>query len=320
MSYAIVFPGQGSQEAGMGRDLYDNCAAARSVFDEADDALGFALSDIIFNGPDEELTKTVNAQPALLVTSIAALAAARDAGIAITPAFYAGHSLGEYTALAASSVLPLTDAVKLVRERGRLMQNAVPLGLGAMSAVIGLDADALLKICDEARGEEVCAPANVNAPGQVVISGDAGAVARAGKLASERGAKKVIPLKVSAPFHCTLMRPVADALAEEFGKLSWSDPNIPIVANADAKPKKSADDIKSALFAQTFSPVLWEDCVNVMVGAGVAGFAEFGPGSVLSGLIKRIAKGVKTVSAGKMADMSKLAEAMEGFVPGGLAQ
>jgi [acyl-carrier-protein] S-malonyltransferase len=244
---------------------------------------------------------------------MAALAAARGAGVDIAPAFYAGHSLGEYTALAASSVLSLTDAVKLVRERGRLMQNAVPLGLGAMSAVMGLDADALLKICDEARGEEVCAPANVNAPGQVVISGDAGAVARAGKLASERGAKRVIPLKVSAPFHCTLMRPVADALAKEFVKLSWSNPNIPIIANADAKPKKTTDDIKNALFVQTFSPVLWEDCVNAIVRAGVAGFAEFGPGSVLAGLIKRIAKGVKIISVGKTADMDKLAETMEGF-------
>ena len=306
MSYAIVFPGQGAQEVGMGADFRDAYGVSKAAFEAADEALGYALSKIIFEGPEEELTKTANTQPAILVTSIAVMRAAeQEFGTAFKPAFFAGHSLGEYTALVAGGALSLGDAVRLVHKRGALMQDAVPLGQGAMAAVMGLDMDTLRSVCGEACCGQVASPANVNAPSQIVISGDAAAVERAGVLAKEKGASKVIPLKVSAPFHCDLMRPVADKLKAEFGAVSWHKPAVPIVANVDALPKDSADSIQKALYEQTYSPVLWSNGVEAMVAAGVTLFVEFGPGSVLSGLIKRIAKGTKAVSAGKVADLEK---------------
>lgn len=306
MSYAIVFPGQGAQEVRMGADFRDAYGVSRSAFEEADDALGYALSKIIFDGPEEELVKTANTQPAILVTSIAVMRAAeQEFGRAFAPAFYAGHSLGEYTALVAGGALSLGDAVKLVHKRGALMQDAVPLGRGAMAAVLGLGMDDLRAVCDEARGGEVASPANVNAPSQIVISGDAAAVERAGALAKERGASKVIPLKVSAPFHCDLMRPVADKLKAEFASCTWREPKVPILANVDAAPKSSVDDIQKALYEQTYSPVLWSGGVEAMAAKGVGLFVELGPGNVLSGLIKRIAKGTKTASASKAADLEK---------------
>jgi [acyl-carrier-protein] S-malonyltransferase len=312
MSYAIVFPGQGSQEVGMGKDFYDSRGVSREVFEEADDALGFSLSGIIFGGPEEELMKTAITQPAILTASIAVMRAVCEelgsGGKKLEPAFYAGHSLGEYTALVASGALSLADAVRLVHKRGELMQSAVPLGVGAMSAVLGLDIDTLEEICDEAGG--VCTPANVNAPGQVVISGESKAVGRAGELARERGASKVIPLKVSAPFHCELMRPVADKLEAEFSKCAWSDPSVPIVANVDSSRLTSAEEIKKAIYSQTYSPVLWEDGAREMESAGVGLFLEFGPGSVLSGLIKRTCKGKKTLAVNKPGDISKAIEAI----------
>jgi [acyl-carrier-protein] S-malonyltransferase len=314
MSYAIVFPGQGAQEIGMGKDFYDSYSVSREVFDEADKALGFPLSEIIFAGTDEELTKTAITQPALLTMGIAAMTAFDEelgrSGKKPEPAFYAGHSLGEYTALVASGVLSLADAVRLVHKRGQLMQSAVPIGRGAMAAVLGLDIDALADICREAGG--VCGPANVNAPGQVVISGETEAVEKAGTLAKERGALKVVPLKVSAPFHCELMRPVADELEKEFGMLEWNDPSAPIVANADSSLLLKAGAIREALYRQTYSPVLWANGVKVMESAGVRLFLEFGPGSVLSGLIKRTVKGIKTQTVGKLADMAKAIGAIEG--------
>jgi [acyl-carrier-protein] S-malonyltransferase len=312
MSYAIVFPGQGAQEVGMGKDFNDAYGVSRDVFEEADDALGFPLSTVIFDGPQEELTKTAITQPAILTTSIAVLRAVErefgEAGRKLTPAFYAGHSLGEYTALAASGVLPFKEAVKLVHKRGEMMQRAVPLGLGAMVAILGLDADVLVTICNEAGG--VCSPANVNAPGQVVISGETNTVGRAGALAKERGASKVIPLSVSAPFHCDLMRPVADELEAEFRRLRWSDPAVPIVANADSSFLSTVDAIQKALYKQTFSPVLWADGARAMEGAGVDLFLEFGPGSVLSGLIKRTCKGKKTIAVNRTGDVAKVLEAL----------
>jgi [acyl-carrier-protein] S-malonyltransferase len=313
MSYAIVFPGQGAQEIGMGKDFYDSGGAAGDAFREADEALGFSLSGVIFGGTEEELTQTAVTQPAILTVSVAIMRAVCEElgknGKKLEPAFYAGHSLGEYTALVASGALPLADAVRLVRKRGELMQSAVPLGHGAMSAVMGLDVDSLGEICKEAGG--VCSPANANAPGQVVISGEALAVERAGVLAKERGALKVIPLKVSAPFHCELMRPVADKLDAEFRKIEWRDPSAPIVANADSSFLVSSDAIQKALYRQTYSPVLWADGVRAMESAGASLFLEFGPGSVLSGLIKRTCKGKKTVAVNKLADVIKAVEAIE---------
>jgi [acyl-carrier-protein] S-malonyltransferase len=220
--------------------------------------------------------------------------------------------LGEYTALVASGVLSLTDAVRLVHKRGELMQSAVPVGRGAMSAILGLEVDALEEICKESGG--VCSPANANAPGQVVISGESDAVERAGALAKERGALKVIPLKVSAPFHCELMRPVADELEAEFQKFRWHDPSTPIVANVDSSRLVSADAIRRALCSQTYSPVLWADGAKAMESAGVGLFLELGPGSVLSGLIKRTCKGKKTQAVNKIGDVAKAIEAIEGVV------
>ncbi|MDR3278923.1 MAG: ACP S-malonyltransferase [Synergistaceae bacterium] len=304
--YAIVFPGQGAQEVGMGRDFYDGYKEARDAYAEADEALGFKLSGVVFGGPDEELVKTAITQPAILVTSIAILRVAeREFGEALTPLYFAGHSLGEYTALVASGVLGLGDAARLVRRRGELMQDAVPLGVGAMAAVLGLDMDAVSGVCNEASEGETCGPANVNSPGQIVISGNAGAVERAGVLAKQKGASKVIPLKVSAPFHCGLMRPVADKLYEAFGTVAWNVPRVPIMANVDASPKVDVDAIRGALFDQTYMPVLWADGVAAMAAGGAARFGEFGPGSVLSGLIKRTVKGSSAISVNKVADIPK---------------
>ena len=296
----------------MGRGFYEDFDVCRGVFDEADDALGFRLSKIIFEGPDGELVKTAIAQPAILAVSIAILRAVEhEWGRQTDPAFYAGHSLGEYTALAASGALTLKDAVRLVHRRGTLMQEAVPLGAGAMSAIMGLGMEAIGVICSEASEGEVCGPANFNSPGQIVISGAAGAVARAGELSKTRGASRVIPLKVSAPFHCALMRPVADKLEEEFESCEWSAPKAPIMANADASPKMSAEEIRSALYEQTYKPVLWADGVLAMKERGAERFAEFGPGNVLSGLIKRTAKGVEAISANKTADIARALEFLE---------
>jgi [acyl-carrier-protein] S-malonyltransferase len=295
----------------MGRDFYDRYDVSRATFEEADEALGFSLSKIIFEGPEEELMKTATTQPAILAASIAIMRAVEhELGRPLAPAYYAGHSLGEYTALAASGVLSLGDAVRLVHKRGVLMQSAVPLGDGAMSAVLGLDMDAIKSICAEAG--EICSPANFNSPGQIVISGGAGAVERAGTLARERGASKVIPLKVSAPFHCALMRPVADKLREEFSSIGWTAPSVPIMANVDAEAKCSVDSIRSALYEQTYKPVLWADEVTAMAAGGVELFGELGPGSVLSGLVKRTVKGKTTFCVNKIGDIGKVVELLGG--------
>jgi [acyl-carrier-protein] S-malonyltransferase len=293
----------------MGRDFRDAYAVSRDVFGEADEALGFKLSSLIFEGPEDELIRTAITQPAILVTSVAILRAVeQELGRPVEPLFYAGHSLGEYTALVASGVLSLGDASRLVHKRGALMQDAVPLGKGAMSAVLGLDIAAIAAICEESAGDGVCSQANVNSPGQIVISGSADAVARAGLLAKERGASKVIPLKVSAPFHCALMKPVADRLREEFEKCGWNPPRAPIMANSDAQAKSDVSAIRSALYEQTYMPVLWSHSVTAMASAGAARFCELGPGSVLSGLIKRIEKGREARSVNKTADVAKALE------------
>lgn len=313
MKYAFVFPGQGAQEVGMGRDFCDQHRVAKEVFDEADDALNCELSRMIFEGPEDELAKTEITQPAILTASIAMYRTFTDLhGSAFAPAFFAGHSLGEYTALVAAGALPLADAVRLVHTRGSLMQKAVPLGEGAMSAVIGLDRAAAAAVCEEASQAGVVSPANVNSPTQIVISGASAAVARAGEIALAKGASKVIPLKVSAPFHCALMRPVADKLEGEFAAIKWAAPSSPIMANASASPAATVDDVLKALYAQTYSPVLWADGVEAMARDGVEAFVEFGPGSVLTSLIKRTVKGMKTVSVNKVADMEKAASILGG--------
>jgi [acyl-carrier-protein] S-malonyltransferase len=295
----------------MGRDFRDAYEASRDVFDEADEALGFKLSEIIFGGPEDELVKTAITQPAILVTSVAIMRAVEsELGRPLEPLFCAGHSLGEYTALVAAGALPLGDAARLVHRRGSLMQDAVPIGEGAMSAVMGLGMEELEAVCREAGG--ICGPANVNSPGQIVISGGADAVARAGELAKSRGASKVIPLKVSAPFHCALMRPVADKLRDEFARCSWSDPRVPVTANVDALAKSDVNAVQTALYDQTYMPVLWSRGVESMAEGGAERFCEFGPGSVLSGLIKRIVKGRAALSVSRVSDMPKALEFLGG--------
>lgn len=299
MFYSMVFPGQGSQEVGMGGALLARFRAARSVFERADEALGFNLGRLILEGPEEDLKKTEFAQPAILTVSIAVYEALRnDLGFEPSPAYVAGHSLGEYTALVASGALGLEDGVRLVHLRGRLMQDAVPLGKGSMAALIGIEREEVLKICDEVSGDGVCEAANFNAPGQIVISGETRALENAVTLAKERGAKRAMPLKVSAPFHCRLMEPVADRLKAAFEECTWREPEWPVIANVSARPEKKVDDIKRSLYLQTYSPILWQDTVEYLSSMSVGTFVEIGPGSVLSGLIRRTVKSAAVITVG----------------------
>ena len=305
MKYALLFPGQGSQTVGMGKDLIENSPAAKAVFDEADAALGFSLSDVILNGPEEKLTLTAYTQPALLTVSIAVLRALEEKGVKLAPAFVAGHSLGEYTALVANGVLSLADGVRLVHKRGSFMQEAVPEGVGAMAAILGLEADSVRAVCEEAAQGEVCEPANFNTPVQTVISGHAAAVQRAVTLAAERGAKRSVMLKVSAPFHCSLMRPVADRLAAEMDKCAWSAGSAPLLANVSALPVTDVKTIRDGLYAQTYSPVRWVESVERMDAEGVRGFVELGAGKVLSGMVRKIARKASALSIGTFANLDK---------------
>ena len=305
MKYALLFPGQGSQTVGMGRELCEKSPAARAVFDEADAALGFSLSDIIFNGPEDKLVLTAYTQPAILTMSIAVLRALEEKGIKPAPAFVAGHSLGEYTALVASGVLSLADGVRLVHKRGSFMQEAVPQGVGAMAAILGLEADSVRAVCEEAAQGEVCEPANFNTPVQTVISGHARAVERAVALASERGAKRSVMLKVSAPVHCSLMRPVADKLAVEMDKCRWTAGSAPLIANVSADPVTDVKAIRDGLYAQTYSPVRWVESIERMAAEGVEGFIELGAGKVLSGMVKKIARKASVLNIETFADLDK---------------
>ncbi|HEY8368970.1 MAG TPA: ACP S-malonyltransferase [Thermodesulfobacteriota bacterium] len=290
---AFVFPGQGSQKAGMGRALADRFAAARDTFAEADDALGFALSRLCFEGPEESLRLTEHTQPAILTVSIAAYRVL-VAETGLRPGALAGHSLGEWSALVAAGALPFADAVRLVRTRGRLMQEAVPVGTGAMAAVIGLDGPEVEAACREAAQGEVVEPANFNAPGQVVIAGHTGAVARAGEAAKARGAKRVLPLPVSAPFHCSLMRPAGEGLARALEGVSVRPLEVPVYSNVEAAPYPGESSVKDLLVRQVSSPVRWDAVVRAMRAAGVTTVVEVGPGEVLVGLVKRIDKGLET--------------------------
>jgi [acyl-carrier-protein] S-malonyltransferase len=304
---AFVFPGQGAQTIGMGRDLADTWAEARAVFDEVDDALGEKLSSLIWEGDIEALTLTANAQPALMATSMAAMAALRAEGVVVTDAaFVAGHSLGEYSALAAAGSLTLADTARLLRIRGRAMQAAVPVGVGAMAALLGLDHAAATEVAAEAAQGQVCQAANDNDPAQVVVSGHREAVERALDIAKAKGAKRAILLPVSAPFHCALMQPAADAMAEALASVTLRAPAVPLVANVRAEAVADPDTIRALLVEQVTGAVRWRESVAWMTAQGVTEFWEIGAGKALSGMIKRIARDAATRAIGTPADIAAL--------------
>ena len=287
MSIAYIFPGQGSQSPGMGKELADKFPVTRQIFEEADDALGFALSTLCFNGPAEELQLTENTQPAILATSVAVLRAIESEGFP-KPDFVAGHSLGEYSALVAAGSLSLTDAVKTVRGRGRYMQEAVPVGTGAMAAILGSDVETVNAACGEAAQGQVCSAANINSPGQIVIAGDAAAIDRAIEILKGRGAKRSVKLNVSAPFHCALMKPAQDRLSADLKQSQFNDLQTPLVTNVDAKPIKTGAEARDSLVRQVSQPVRWLQSVEFLSSHGVQTFIEIGPGKVLSGLVRQI--------------------------------
>ena len=307
-SNAFLFPGQGSQYAGMGKELADNFAVARQVFEEADDALGFSLSGLCFNGPEEDLKLTFNTQPAILATSIAALKVLQqETGCSVT--CVAGHSLGEYSALVCSGALSLADAVRTVRSRGTFMQEAVPVGVGAMAAMLSIEKDALEAICAEAAQGEVVSPANFNSPGQIVIAGHATAVNRTIETAKAKGYRKAMLLPVSAPFHCSLMQPAAEKLASVLDQLTINPLALPVVTNVEAKANTDAGRVRDLLVTQVCAPVCWEQSILEMVQLGVERFIEVGPGKVLSGLVKRISKGALISSVEDVATLKSLPSA-----------
>jgi [acyl-carrier-protein] S-malonyltransferase len=305
---AFVFPGQGSQKVGMGRALHQAYAEAREVFSEADEALGYGLSKLCFEGPEAELTLTANAQPAILATSVAALRVLA-ARAPVRPVAVAGHSLGEYSALVAAGALGLADAVRLVHLRGKFMQDAVPAGQGAMAAIIGLSGDDVAAVCREAAGAEVVSPANLNGGGQVVIAGHKDAVDRAAAAAKARGAKLVKLLAVSAPFHCALMQPAADRLASELARVEVKAPAVPVVSNVEAKPNQDAGRVKDLLARQVTAPVRWEESVQCLAALGVNAVVEVGAGNVLGGLVRRIAPDIAVHAAGDPDSIEALAHA-----------
>ncbi|HEY0407668.1 MAG TPA: ACP S-malonyltransferase [Pyrinomonadaceae bacterium] len=284
---AYIFPGQASQYAGMGKDLAQNFAAAREVFEEADAALGFSISAMCFEGSAEELQLTENTQPAILTVSVAVLRAMQAEGLP-KPDYVAGHSLGEYSALVAAGALSLADAARTVRARGRYMQEAAPHGSGAMAAVMGAELGTLMEICNEAQEGDVCTPANINSASQIVIAGHAAAVDRAIELLKERGIKRAIRLKVSAPFHCALMMPAQERLAADLEKLEFRDLQMPLVTNVDAAAITDGAEARDALVRQVSSPVRWQETIELLLQEGVGTFVEVGPGKVLSGLVRQI--------------------------------
>ena len=301
---AFIFPGQGAQKVGMGKALADAHPICQQTFQEADAALGEPLSRIIFEGPEDQLTLTENTQPAILTVSIAAYRLLESRGI--KPAFVAGHSLGEYSANVAAGTFSFADALRLVRRRGRFMQEAVPVGEGAMAAIIGLEADAVAQACAEAANGQVVVPANLNGGGQVVIAGARDAVARASEKAKTMGARRSIPLPVSAPFHCALMQPAQDRLAPELRAVAANDPRVPVIANVDAEPKRDRAAAVDALVRQVSAPVRWEAVVQRLASEGVTTYVEVGPGTALSGMVKRIHREAAVLNIDKPDDLTAI--------------
>ncbi|WP_062048631.1 ACP S-malonyltransferase [Bacillus sp. JCM 19034] len=300
---AFLFPGQGSQSVGMGKELDSN------IFKRADEVLGYSLSTVMFNGPEEELRKTEHTQPALVTMSVAILQLVREVGI--TCDYVAGHSLGEYSALVAAGAMTFEDAVYAVRQRGLFMEEAVPNGKGAMAAVLGVDRALLEEICSEASKEGVVELANLNCPGQIVISGSATGVKEASRLAKEKGARRVIPLLVSGPFHSTLMKPASKKLASVLEKVEIKHANIPVIANVTASEVTNSDTIRDNLIQQVYSPVLWEDTIHTLLNNGVDTFVEIGSGNVLTGLVRKINRKVKAISVQSVSDVSNLKTQLE---------
>jgi len=301
---AFLFPGQGSQKVGMGKALSDAYPVCRETFDEADAELGEPLSRTIFEGPEDRLTRTENTQPAILAVSIAAFRLLVERGV--RPDFVAGHSLGEYSANVAAGTFAFADALRIVRKRGRYMQEAVPVGEGAMAAILGLDAESVARACAEGADGEVVSPANLNGAGQVVIAGAREAVKRAGDRAKTLGAKRVIPLTVSAPFHCALMKPAEERLAPDLRALAAADPRVPIVANVDADIKRDARSAIEALVQQVSAPVRWEAVVRRLASEGVTTYVEVGPGAVLTGLVRKIHREAVTATFGSPDDLASI--------------
>lgn len=307
---AFLFPGQGSQTVGMGRDFAEKYPVAKAIFDEADEALGYSLSTLCFEGPEEQLKQTEYTQPAILTVSVAAARVLAEHGI--TASFAAGHSLGEYSAHVAAGTLSFADAVRTVRSRGQFMQQAVPEGKGGMAAILGLDAARIGELCQQASDEMNCivAPANLNSPGQTVISGDAAAVDRASELCKEAGAKRAVPLPVSAPFHCKLMEPAADKLASELERIVFNDPTMPVASNVDARFLSRSSEVRDCLIRQVTGAVRWTECIALLKEAGATTFLEVGPGKVLSGLMRQIDRDQTMLNVEDAASLEKTLAAL----------